>query len=252
MKIFVNIFIILIALSLSIPSNAANNKIPKRFMDIQEVIPDVVMDIRYFTPHNFVGEKIDGYEAPKCFLTEDAANALAKVQKNLKEYSMSLKIYDCYRPQRAVDHFVRWAADIDDRRMKAEFYPDVDKKNLFNDGYIASKSGHSRGSTMDITIVPIPTPRQEEFKTGQKLKDCRLSASKRFKDNSINMGTGFDCFDPLSHTANPKLGVEAKRNRLLLKTLMEKHGFKNYKNEWWHYTLKDEPYPKKYFDFVIK
>jgi D-alanyl-D-alanine dipeptidase len=164
---------------------------------------------------------------------------------------MSLKIYDCYRPQRAVDHFVRWAKDIGDMRMKAEFYPDVDKKVLFKDGYIAEKSGHSRGSTVDLTIVRLPVPKQAEYTPGQPLKDCRLPEGKRFKDNGIDMGSGFDCFDPLSHTANPKAGSEQQKNRLLLKSIMEKNGFKNYENEWWHYTLKDEPFPKRYFDFPI-
>ncbi len=165
---------------------------------------------------------------------------------------MTLKIYDCYRPQRAVDHFVRWAKEIDNSKTKKEFYPTVDKRNLFRDGYIDSKSGHSRGSTVDLTIVPLPTPTQEKYIPGQKLHECYLPAAKRFGDNSIDMGTGFDCFHELSHTANKSIDQQQKINRLLLKTLMEKHGFKNYDLEWWHYTLKNEPYPDTYFDFVIE
>ena len=232
-------------------AKSPNPKPPKRFVNIQTIVPDAVMDIRYFTPHNFVGYRIDGYEAPKCILTNKAAKALAGVQNDLKKYGMSIKIYDCYRPQRAVDNFVEWAKDIDDTRMKAEFYPDVDKRVLFKEGYIASKSGHSRGSTLDLTIVELPAKKQPDYRSGQKLYDCRLPAKKRFKDNGIDMGTGFDCFDPLSHTANPKISQKEKKNRLLLKTLMEKHGFQNYDKEWWHYTLKDEPYRNKYFNFVI-
>jgi D-alanyl-D-alanine dipeptidase len=174
------------------------------------------------------------------------------VQKDLEPYSLSLKIYDCYRPQRAVNHFVRWATEIENIKTKKEFYPTIDKRNLFKDGYIDSKSGHSRGSTLDLTIVPSPAPAQEQYSPGQKLYECYLPAAKRFRDNSIDMGTGFDCFDELSHTANANIGHQQKINRLLLKSLMEKHGFRNYDKEWWHFTLKNEPYPDTYFDFVIE
>jgi D-alanyl-D-alanine dipeptidase len=175
-----------------------------------------------------------------------------KVQKELEPFTLSLKIYDCYRPQQAIDHFVRWAKDIDNSKTKKEFYPTVDKRNLFRDGYIDSKSSHSRGSTVDLTIVPLPAPTQEKYILGQKLYECYLPLPKRFRDNSIDMGTGFDCFHELSHTANKNIGRQQKINRLLLKSLMEKHGFKNYDLEWWHYTLKNEPYPDTYFDFVIE
>ena len=228
------------------------DKMPDSFVDIQKVIPDIVLDIRYYGPHNFVGEKVDGYLAPKCFLTKEAAEALAGVQKDLEPSSLSLKIYDCYRPQRAVNHFVRWATEIENIKTKKEFYPTVDKRNLFKDGYIDSKSGHSRGSTVDLTIVPLPAPIQPEYIPRQKLYECYLPVAKRFADNSIDMGTGFDCFDELSHTANINIGRQQKINRLLLKSLMEKHGFRNYDMEWWHYTLNNEPYPDTYFNFVIE
>ena len=230
----------------------STDKIPGSFVDIQKVIPDIVLDIRYYGPHNFVGEKVDGYMAPKCFLTKDAAEALAEVQKELAPYSLSLKIYDCYRPQRAVDHFVRWAKEIENTKTMREFYPTIDKRNLFKDGYIDSKSGHSHGSTIDLTMVPLPAPAQPQYSPGQELHECYLPADKRFLDNSLDMGTGFDCFDELSHTANINIGQQQKINRLLLKSLMEKHGFRNYDNEWWHFTLKNEPYPDTYFDFVIE
>ncbi len=234
------------------PGAAAGDDVRRRFVDVGELIPSLVMDMRYAGHHNFVGERVDGYHAPKCLLTAEAAEALRRVQSDLKDFSFSLKIYDCYRPQRAVNHFVRWAKDLDDIRTKKEFYPTVDKNRLFKDGYIAEKSGHSRGSTVDLTIVPRPVPGQEEYRPGQELFACFLPAAKRFRDNSIDMGTGFDCFHTLSHTANGDVDARQRANRLLLKTLMEKHGFVNYEMEWWHFTLKNEPFPDTYFDFVIE
>jgi len=252
-KLVITIFI-LIALYFPqfIVSSYCADNIPKGFVDIKEMIPQIQLDIRYFGSHNFVGERVDGYLAPKCLLTKEAAEALSNVQKDLVQYSLTLKIYDCYRPQRAVDHFVRWAKETDNIKTRKEFYPIVDKRNLFKDGYIDSKSGHSRGSTVDLTIVPLPAPLQGKYMPGQKLRECYLPVNKRFRDNSIDMGTGFDCFHELSHTANKNIGYQQKINRLLLKTLMEKHGFKNYDLEWWHYTLKNEPYPDTYFDFPVE
>ncbi len=233
-------------------TSCSKDKTPEGFVDIQKVIPDVLLDIRYYGHHNFVGEKVDGYLVPKCLITKQAADALAQVQKDLAPFSMSLKIYDCYRPQRAVNHFVRWAKEIDNTNTKKEFYPTVDKANLFKDGYIDSKSGHSRGSTVDLTIVPLPALKQTEYIPGQKLVECYLPAEQRFADNTLDMGTGFDCFHELSHTANKNIGEQQNNNRQLLKMLMEKQGFKNYDLEWWHYTLKNEPYPNTYFDFLIE
>ncbi len=221
-------------------------------MDVKEVIPSIVLDIRYDTPHNFIGRPIRGYLAPKCYLTREAASALKEVQEELRAFSLSLKVYDCYRPQRAVDDFVEWAKDISDTKMKKEFYPFVNKKNLFKDGFIASRSGHSRGSTVDLTVVPVPVPEQERYVDGQRLCGCDLPEGKRFRDNSIDMGTGFDCFSEQSWTDSNQIGPQRRANRLLLKTLMEKHGFKNYDKEWWHFTLRKEPFPDSYFDFVIK
>ncbi len=225
---------------------------PESFIDVQAVIPSVLLDIRYYGSHNFVGERIDGYNAPKCILTKPAALALNSVQRELAKFSFSLKVYDCYRPQRAVNHFVRWAKAVEDTRTKEEFYPTVDKRYLFRDGYIAEKSGHSRGSTVDLTIVPLPPPQQADYTPGQPLAACHLPADQRFKDNSIDMGTGFDCFHNLSHPENHKVHPQARLNRMFLKTLMEKYGFKNYEYEWWHFTLKDEPYPATYFDFPVE
>ncbi len=230
----------------------AESNMPNDIVDIEKIIPSIVLDIRYHGPHNFVGEKVDGYRAPKCLITRKAAESLAKVQWELKEMSLSLKIYDCYRPQRSVDHFVRWAQDTNDVRTKGEFYPTVDKRNLFRDGYIAKKSGHSRGSTIDLTIVSLPVPQQDAYTPGQPLAACYAAHDKRFRDNSIDMGTGFDCFHELSHPGNLKVGHQQRANRLLLKSLMDKYGFRNYDQEWWHFTLRDEPYPDSYFDFPVE
>jgi D-alanyl-D-alanine dipeptidase len=246
------IFLMVIIIFLSADKALSGQKIPDSFVDVKEVVPPVIIDMRYFTAHNFVGEKIDGYDAPRCILTRQAAQALFRVQNALQVFSLSLKIYDCYRPQRAVNHFVRWAQDINDTKTKNEFYPTIDKKNLFRDGYIAEKSGHSRGSTVDLTIVPVPVPQQEIYEPGQTLYECYLSLGQRFKDNGIDMGTGFDCFHELSHPGNMKVTLEARIGRMLLKTLMEQQGFRNYDQEWWHFTLKDEPFPDKYFDFLIE
>ena len=246
------IFLVIIIILLSADKALSEQKMPHGFVDVKDVVSSVIIDMRYFSAHNFVGEKIDGYNAPRCILTRQAAQALSRVQNALQTFSLSLKIYDCYRPQRAVNHFVRWAQDISDTRTKNEFYPTIDKKNLFRDGYIAEKSGHSRGSTVDLTIVPLPVPQQEVYEPGQTLYECYLSPGQRFKDNGIDMGTGFDCFHELSHPGNTKVTLEARTGRMLLKTLMEGQGFRNYDQEWWHFTLKDEPFPDKYFDFLIE
>jgi zinc D-Ala-D-Ala dipeptidase len=234
------------------PPSFSADAMPDTFIHIHEVIPDALLDIRYFTEHNFLGVKVDGYLAPTCILTRRAAEALANVQKELAPFGMTIKIYDCYRPQQAVDHFVRWAKDINDTKTQKEFYPTLDKRNLFRDGYIAERSGHSRGSTVDLTIVPLPAPVQPPCRAGEPLKECYLPAGVRFADNSLDMGTGFDCFHELSHPENKNLSPRHRANRLLLKTLMARYGFRNLPEEWWHFTLNNEPYPDTYFNFPVK
>lgn len=224
---------------------------PADIVDVAEVAPGLVLDMRYLTSHNFLGVPVEGYLAPKCLLTRPAAQALARVQEQLRPLGLSLKIYDCYRPQRAVDHFVRWAKDASDTLTKTEFYPTLDKKVLFPQGYIAERSGHSRGSTVDLTIVALPAAQQPAFDPARQV-ECFKPAAARYPDNSLDMGTGFDCFHPLAHTANPEVGPQQRANRALLKTLMEGQGFKNLAEEWWHYTLKDEPYPQTFFDFPVR
>jgi zinc D-Ala-D-Ala dipeptidase len=232
-----------------VPSPTAGDAAaPARLVSVQDVDPTIIVEARYYGSHNFVGRPIAGYEAPKCLLTPEAARALAAVQADVRAFGLSLKTYDCYRPQRAVDDFVAWARDTLDQRMKRAFYPAVDKRHLFRDGYIAERSGHSRGSTVDLTLVPLPAPPQPAPDVDQA--DCREAG--RENDNSIDMGTGYDCFDPLSHTANPAVGPVARRNRLLLRLAMEKHGFVNYDQEWWHYTLASEPWPRTWFDDPVR
>ncbi|MFI6209799.1 M15 family metallopeptidase [Streptomyces sp. NPDC051041] len=224
---------------------------PEDFVALRSVDATILQEMRYFTRHNFVGERIDGYRQPLCLLTRPAAEALHRAQARLLRRGYTLKVYDCYRPQRAVDHFVRWARDLDDQTMKAEFYPDVDKTRLFADGYIAEKSGHSRGSTVDLTIVRLPAEPTRPYRPGEPLVPCFAAQGERFPDNSVDMGTGFDCFDPLSHTLDPRVQGEQRANRLLLKDTLEDLGFVNLAEEWWHYTYRPEPYPDTYFDFPV-
>ncbi|MGW6738511.1 M15 family metallopeptidase [Streptomyces sp. NPDC055013] len=226
-------------------------KAPKDFVALRTVDPTIVQEMRYSTRHNFVGERIDGYRQPLCILTRPAAEALHKAQRRLLRQGYTLKVYDCYRPQRAVDHFVRWAEDLDDEAMKDEFYPNVDKTRLFADGYIAEKSGHSRGSTMDLTIVRLPAKPTRPYVPGEPLVPCYAPKAGRFPDNSVDMGTGFDCFDTLSHTLDPRIQGEQRANRLLLKHTLEALGFVNLAEEWWHYTFKPEPFPDTYFAFPV-
>ncbi len=222
------IFTILWCLIIAMTLNA--EKLPDGFVDIQNIIPGIVLEMRYYTENNFVGQRIDGYEKPRCILTQQAAAALKKVQDELKTFGLELKIFDAYRPQQSVDHFVRWAKDLGDVKMKAKYYPGVDKQNLFRDGYIAAKSGHSRGSTVDVTIISIDSNNPLE----------------------LDMGTGFDFFGPLSWPDSKAVKPTQRAHRMLLQSLMTKHGFKPLKEEWWHFTLKDEPFPDTYFDFPIK
>ena len=205
-----------------------NHTLPEGFVLVGEAIPDALLDIRYYTTYNFVGARIDGYEAPVAVLTREAADALKLVSDDMKQQGLRLVIYDAYRPQRAVDHFARWAEDITDTRMKAVFYPDVDKADLFEKGFIARRSGHSRGSTVDLTLL--------DEATGKLL----------------DMGGPFDFFGELSHPDYAGVTAQQHENRMLLQSAMRKRGFKPLSTEWWHFTLVDEPYPKTFFDFPVR
>ncbi|MEV7089273.1 M15 family metallopeptidase [Streptomyces sp. NPDC093085] len=224
---------------------------PPEFVALRTVVPTVIEEMRYPTPHNFVGEPVDGYRQPLCIVTRQTAEALRTAQRALLARGYSLKVYDCYRPQRAVDHFVRWAADLQDERMKAEFYPRVDKSRLFEDGYIAEKSGHSRGSTVDLTLVRLPAVPTRPYVPGEALTPCYGPRAQRFPDNSVDMGTGYDCFDTLAHTDDPRIVGEQRAGRQLLKSSLEAVGFANLPEEWWHFTHLPETFPDTYFDFPV-
>ncbi len=193
---------------------------------LAEVDPTIGQEPKYFGSDNFMGRPIRGYNVAAVWLSHEAAAALTAAQKMATEEGYSIFVYDGYRPQRAVDHFVEWGADLADSLNKATFYPDVPKEELFDRGYISAKSGHSRGSTADLTITKDGIP--------------------------LEMGTPFDFFDELSHTENPAITGQPMTNRMILKSIMERAGFTNYENEWWHYTLKNEPYPDTYFDLPIE
>ena len=174
------------------------------FVVLTDLDPRIHADIRYATPHNFVGRPITGYREPLCLLTRQAAEALRRVQDAALTGGHSLKVYDCYRPQPAVDDFVAWSKRPGEQQTKAEFYPDLAKNRLFADGYIGAPTAHSRGSTLDLTLVDEPAASQPPYRVGQPLVACTAPRGQRFADNSIDMGTGFDCFDPRAHTADPR------------------------------------------------
>ena len=220
-----------------------------QFVTLSEAVPDAILEIRYYGTYNFVGARIDGYEEPTALLTKQAAKALKEVSDDVMSQGYRLKIYDAYRPQKGVDHFVRWAADLSDTKMKPYFYPDLDKSVLFEQEYIMEKSGHTRGSTVDLTLFDMATEKE------------------------VDMGGTFDWFGPESHPdfcGNPETGeytgdnskspAEPKRsiteqqfkNRMILRRAMLAHGFKPLDSEWWHFTLKNEPFPNTYFTFPVK
>ena len=198
------------------------------FVSVGEVIPDVLLDIRYYSSFNFIGERIDGYEEPAALLTREAAQALKEASREAMEQGFRLKVFDAYRPQKAVDHFVRWAKDPEDIRMKAFFYPELEKKKIIPQGYIAEHSGHSRGSTVDLTLFDMAT------------------------QQDVDMGGTFDFFGELSHPDYSGVSEVQHANRMLLQSLMVKHGFRPLETEWWHFILDNEPWPDTYFTFSVR
>jgi D-alanyl-D-alanine dipeptidase len=226
--------------------------LPQEFVYLKDVVPSIQQDMRYPTYHNFVGRPLKGYaRSGECILTRPAATALARVQSQLAPLGLSLKVYDCYRPTMAVADIMVWSKNPKTQQTKAEFYPRVDKADLFKLGYVAEKSGHCRGSTVDLTIVSVPTPKQANYRPGQKLTACFAPYGKRFADNSIDMGTGYDCMDLLSHPSNDQVSQVAFKHRMMLRDIMIKNGFMPIPEEWWHFTLKNEPFPNNYFNFPV-
>ncbi len=203
--------------------NEIPKKLPKNFVYVSDITDKIIFEIRYFTSYNFIGARVKGYKAPVAILSKNAALALKNAAKDLDKKGYVIKIFDAYRPQRAVDDFIVWSKNAGDVQNKIYFYPNVDKSQLFSKGYIASKSGHSRGSTVDLTIV--------DKKTGKE----------------IDMGSPYDFLDPISEYDTNLISSEQRKNRSILKKAMEDNGFSAYKKEWWHFTLKDEPYPKNIF-----
>ena len=200
---------------------------PKGFVFVRDIVPDAVLDVRYYGDANFVGTRIDGYEAPQAILSVEAAVALRGAVADLRRQGYTIKVFDAYRPEWAVRHFVRWAKDLEDTRNKARFYPDVDKTDLFRLGYIAGRSGHARGSTIDLTLV--------DLKSGRE----------------VDMGSFFDFFGEISHHTTTRITPQQAAHRVILRDAMEANGFKRLKEEWWHYSLKNEPYPDVFFDFPV-
>lgn len=200
---------------------------PADFVALDQVLTRAIYEVRYFRGDNFVGTRIDGYQANRVLLTSRAATALYRLERELDERGLRLKLFDGYRPQRAVEHFRRWANNPD-THTQAAYYPGLSKPELFRQGYIARHSGHSRGSTVDLTLV--------DSHTGQDL----------------DMGSPFDFFGPLSHQTTTLITPNQRANRQLLRGLMERYGFEAYEAEWWHYRLKEERYPRRYFDFVVE
>ena len=200
---------------------------PAGFVVVADHVPGVIQEIRYHTSYNFIGERIDGYEEPVALLTAEAARALSKVAKVAMVQGYRLKIFDTYRPAGAVKHFVLWGIEDQDIRMKPYFYPDLMKQELFAKGYIASKSSHSRGSTVDLTLFDMSTGKE------------------------VDMGSPFDFFGEISHPDYRGITDEQYGNRMTLRNLMLRHGFEPIDCEWWHFTLKDEPFPDTYFEFPV-
>ncbi|MFC3552154.1 M15 family metallopeptidase [Lysobacter cavernae] len=200
-------------------------------VDIRSLVPDIDTDIRYAGSDNFVGAPVTGYEAPRCYLLHPVAQALQRVEQALREDGYRLRIYDCYRPVRAVRHFVAWAGDLDDQHTKPRYYPHIDKSALLGD-YIAASSGHSRGATVDLTLL--------QCETGTT--SCR----------PLDMGTDFDFFDATAHTDTPQVTPPQRENRQRLRAAMQAQGLRNYPLEWWHYTLRPEPAPTVAYDFPVR
>ena len=227
MKVVVLLFSAYLCLfsQFSFASTVSNDK--SDFVEISQVIPDIIYDIRYFSTYNFTGKRVDGYKANRAFMTKKAANALKNASDILRKQGYRIVVYDAYRPQKAVSMFVKWMADVNDEGNKS-FYPKIkDKKELISGGFVSPRSKHSRGSVIDMTIV-------------------------KMNGESVDMGGTFDLFDKVSNRDYDKLTKKQAKNRKILEDAMVKSGFHPMPTEWWHFELKDEPYPDTYFDFDVE
>ena len=224
----------LIALLLATPVLA--RELPPDFVYLRDIDPSIVQDMRYAGSDNFTGHPVPGYDAAECVLRRDVAQALAKVQADLAKQSLGLKVYDCYRPTRAVLAFARWSQQKDDGATK-RFYPALDKRALFAGGYIAAHSAHSTGNAVDLTLVPRPAPLAPPFDPHASYGACTAPAINRAPDNVLDMGTGFDCLDPKSSALASTTTSEQNHRRVVLLEAMRKRGFHNYVREWWHFSF---------------
>ncbi len=231
-------------------SSSQSFSLEKGFVYLNEIEPSIQVEMRYFSSQNFTNQKVPGYLEPKLILTKESAVALKCAQKKFNKDNYSIVVYDAYRPQRAVNFFVTWSKDLKDQAKKSWFYPRVDKNKVFNLRYIAKKSGHSRGSTVDISLI------RKDRKISEITVEERILADG-FKiiylnDGTEDFGSSFDLFDLASHYENSLITKEQQEKRTYLKNIMNSCGFNNYKNEWWHFTLRNESFPDKYFDFPVK
>lgn len=224
--------------------------LPDGFVYLSDIDPTIIQSVRYATNENFIGRPIDGYEAPIIILTKEAANRLNEVQQIIRKDGYSLVVYDGYRPQRAVNHFMRWSTDIGDQLNKRLFYPRVNKKDVFDLGYVAERSGHSRGSTVDLTLIPLGKNVHPVVVKPRTMADDSMLPF--LDDGTLDFGSSFDLFDEASHFDSILVNPEHQLRRKYLKDTMEHMGFKSYPQEWWHFTLAKEPYSETYFDFPVK
>jgi D-alanyl-D-alanine dipeptidase len=237
----------LLGLWTATPRRANASEMPKDFVYLRDVDPTIHQDMRYAGADNFTGRPVPGYDAPECVLVRQVAEALKAVQADLKAKGFGLLVYDCYRPTTAVAAFVAWAKLPDDLKAKATWYPNLNKSDLFPE-YIATRSGHSRGATLDLTIE---ASGETQAGADAKPRACTPPQKGHAPDGSLAMGTSFDCFDVKANTAASGLTEEERNNRAMLVDAMQSRGFENYPMEWWHFTWQPEPYPATFFDFPI-
>lgn len=223
--------------------------LPPGFVYLHDYVENFEFSLRYFGEDNFVGAKIDGYEREVVIVTKETAIALSKVQLQVNSDGFNLVVYDSYRPQRAVNHFIRWTEDETDQKTKSWFYPNIEKSKIFELGYLSKRSGHSRGSTIDLSLIEQNKNLHKIAAHSRKLLDN--SEITFLDDGSLDMGSSFDLLDSASHYENNLISAEHKERRNYLKDTMVKHGFKPYSKEWWHFTLENEPFPDIFFDFPV-
>lgn len=242
-KLFPTLFCLLFLMS-----GASCYALHPDFVYLEDIDQSIVQDLKYATVQNFIGRKVNGYESGRCILTKQAAEHLHEVQSFLLTKGYSLKVYDCYRPTRAVHDFVVWSKDLKDQAMKEIKYPRIDKRDVFKLGYVAHQSGHSRGSTIDLTVVLLKSKGQ---KIESREQSCLKPSAAMLSGQELNMGSDYDCLDSISHLDTAEISKTEQHHRLWLQMVMKRYGFLHYDKEWWHFTLANEPYPDEYFNFPV-